>query len=116
MAANPCLSQRKLLDAVLGVMDNSDEASHDLYPDRPLTPEEAKAVSLLPVEIVESIDTLLLSEATEKYQKVAKLVGFIMSDASLRNLCLPDVYYASRVKALVAQGILAARGDLDCMR
>ena len=59
----------------------------------------------------------ILSHARPAWnRKVAMIVGLTMGDPSLRVPGLPDLFYAQRVKALVARGALAAVGNLDHMR
>ena len=43
------------------------------------------------------------------------LVSLAMSNPSVRVPGLPDLYYAQRVRLLVAMGALLAEGDLDFM-
>lgn len=43
------------------------------------------------------------------------LVGLAMSNAQLRVPGLPDLFYAERVRALVARGMLLSEGNLNCM-
>lgn len=43
------------------------------------------------------------------------IVGLTMMDPAVRVPGLPDLFYAERVKALVAKGALVAEGNLDYM-
>jgi tetratricopeptide (TPR) repeat protein len=90
--------------------------ARDDPPDPTLTPEqEAVAASLSP-ELVARIDATLLSHARPYNRKVAFVVAGTMMDPALRVPGLPDVFYAQRVRLLVARGLLVAEGDLRFMR
>jgi hypothetical protein len=81
-----------------------------------MTPEEEAVANSLPPEMVRRIDTELLSHARPLERKVAMIVGLAMNNPTVRVPGLPDIYYAQRVKALVATGKLLAEGNLDYMR
>ncbi len=85
-------------------------------PDEPMNLEEQAIADSLSAEFIRKIDSGLLSHATNNNRKVAMLIGLTMMDNSLRVKGLPDIYYAQRVKALVASGLLTADGNLDYMR
>ncbi len=88
----------------------------DDSPDGQMTPEEAKVAASLSPELIEAIDACLLSFAIKHNRKVARLVGSVMMDKSLRVPGLPDLFYRDRVKVLVAKGLLIAEGNLEYMR
>jgi hypothetical protein len=88
----------------------------DLTPDPPLSPDEARVAASLSADFVAKVDAELLSRVSAKYRKVAMVVGSAMSNPAIRVPGLPDIYYAQRVKALVARGALLAEGNLDFMR
>ncbi|HSS65738.1 MAG TPA: DUF3658 domain-containing protein [Gammaproteobacteria bacterium] len=81
-----------------------------------MTPKQAAVAASLSPEFVQRIDHALLSHARTSNRKVAMLVGLTMSDPSLRVSGLPDIFYAERVKELVARGLLIAEGNLEYMR
>jgi hypothetical protein len=56
------------------------------------------------------------SHALPRNRKVAMIVALTMSKSSAGLPELPDVFYAQRVKELVARGRLVAEGNLDRMR
>lgn len=85
-------------------------------PDGPMTMDESAIVSALDPEFVQKVDEALLSHARNKSRKVAFIVGTTMMDDKLRLPGLSDLFYASRVKELVKQGMLVAEGNLDYMR
>jgi uncharacterized protein DUF3658 len=89
----------------------------EFAPDPEMSPEEAAIAASLSPEMVERIDAAILSHARTNWnRKVAMIVGLTMGDPSLRVPGLPDLFYAQRVKALVAKGLLVAEGNLDYMR
>jgi hypothetical protein len=81
-----------------------------------MTPQQQTVAESLSLDFVARVDAALLSHATAKNRKVAMLVGLTMGDQALRVPGLPDVFYAQRVTALVAGGLLIAEGNLDYMR
>jgi len=87
----------------------------ELSSDPPLTPEQALVAASLSPDFVDKIDAELLSHARSRSRKVAMLVGLAMSNPHLRIPGLPDLFYAERVRALVAKGMLLSEGNLNCM-
>lgn len=77
--------------------------------------EETRARLLTPAEL-QRIDEALLSNATKRFQKVAMLIYVTMKELREEIPGLPDVFYASRIKHLVASGQLEGAGNLDRMR
>lgn len=87
----------------------------ELPADPPLSPEQALIAASLSPELIDRIDAELLSHARSHSRKVAMLVGLAMVNPHLRVPGLPDLYYAARVRALVAKGLLLSEGNLNCM-
>ena len=85
-------------------------------PDPPLSPEEAEVAASLSSDFIDKIDAELLSHARPHARKVAMIVGLAMSNPAVRVPGLPDLYYAARVRALVAKGALRSEGNLGFMR
>jgi len=88
----------------------------EFSPDGPLGSDEARVAASLGEEFIARIDAELLKHARSQPRKVAMLVGLAMSNPSVRVAGLPDVYYAQRVRSLVAKGVLLSEGNLDFMR
>jgi hypothetical protein len=88
----------------------------DSGPDHPMTPEEEGRARLLTPAELQRIDEALLSNAAHQFYKVARVVGGTMRELGNDFSGLPDVFYASRIKHLVASGQLEAAGNLDRMR
>jgi hypothetical protein len=88
----------------------------EFVPDPPLSPNEARVAASLSKELIERIDAELLKHALRQPRKVAMLVGLTMSNPSVRVPGLPDLYYAQRIRFLVAKGVLISEGNLDFMR
>lgn len=88
----------------------------EITPDPPLSPEQARIAAALSAEFVARIDAELLSHARAHNRKVAMLVGMAMANSDLRVSGLPDLFYARRVRELVAKGLLVSEGNLDFMR
>ena len=85
-------------------------------PDPPLTPEQEAKVAQLSDEDIYKIDKELLSQACERWRKVARIVGIAMSELEDRVIGIPDVYYSQRVRLLVESGQLESQGNLEYMR
>jgi hypothetical protein len=88
----------------------------ELTPDPPLSPEQARVAASLSPQLVAAIDAELLSHARPQSRKVAMLVGMAMGNPNVRAPGLPDLFYAHRVRELVAKGHLVAEGNLNFMR
>ena len=88
----------------------------DVKPDPPLTPEQAIHVSRLKQEDLWEIDRVLLAQSATTWQKVARIVGMTIGELSERFPNIPDVYFAQRVRRLVAVGELESQGNLEYMR
>lgn len=91
-------------------------SSEDLTPDPPLSPEQELVAASLSPDFVAKIDAELLSHARPRNRKVAMLVGMAMGNAEVRAPGLPDLFYAQRVRELVAKGQLVAEGNRGFMR
>ena len=89
---------------------------HDLLPDPDLTPDQMELVAKLTKAMINDIDDALLSNTSNMWRKVARVVGTTMSDFEPRIKGIPDVYYAGRIRALVEKGLLESQGDLKRMR
>lgn len=85
-------------------------------PDPPLSAAQRALVGALTADAVLAIDEALLSNASTQWRKVARIVGMTMSSLPARVHGIPDVYYAERVRELVARGLLESQGDLTRMR
>ncbi len=85
-------------------------------PDPPLTPEQETKIAQLSEAEVATIDDALLGQASQRWRKVAMVVGITMGELPERVKGIPDVYYARRVRALVEKGRLESQGNLDYMR
>jgi hypothetical protein len=85
-------------------------------PDQDLTEDQKELVAKLTDEDLKEIDEMLISAATNKYRKVAMLVGSTMMNLPNRVKGIPDVFYSQRVRKLVEDGQLEYRGNLQYMR
>jgi hypothetical protein len=87
-----------------------------MTPDPPLTPEQAIHVSRLRQEDLWEIDRILLAQSGRAWRKVASIVEMTSDDLRARFPNIPDVYYAQRVRRLVAVSELESQGNLEYMR
>ena len=89
---------------------------NDLQPDPPLDLEQSLRVSKLTQADLQEMDRELLAQASSSWRKVARIVGMAIGVLGERLPDLPDIYYAQRVRNLVALGKLESQGDLGFMR
>lgn len=83
--------------------------------DPALSEEQQQKVALLSPDALKAIDTELLKFCILDWRKVAFVVGSAMS--KINHLYrLPDIFYAQRVRVLVAGGKLEGAGNLFRMR
>ncbi|TLZ30477.1 MAG: hypothetical protein E6K27_00425 [Gammaproteobacteria bacterium] len=82
----------------------------------PLTAEQEARVRTLSKTVVSRIDASLVASASPRWRKVATVVAAALGEARGSAAGLPDVYYAQRVRELVAAGRLESFGDLCRMR
>jgi hypothetical protein len=85
-------------------------------PDPPLDARQAMLVARLTQQELQEIDRMLLQQSAHSFRKVARVVGSTMIALPSRIPGIPDVYYAQRVRNLVALGLLESQGNLACMR
>ena len=90
--------------------------SYDSEPDAGMTLDQAKLVEQLTAAEIQAIDNALLANTSDKWQKVARIVGMTMMELPVRVEGIPDVYYSQRIQKLVKDGLLESRGDLSYMR
>jgi len=90
-------------------------SEQDVKPDPPLTPEQALRVSRLKQEDLWEMDRVLLAQSAPTWRKVARVVGMTIVELSERIPDVPDIYYAQRVRRLVAVGELESQGNLEYM-
>ena len=90
--------------------------SHDVVPDKELTPGQVKLVEQLTDEEIQAIDSALLANCCERWRKVARVVGTTMTELPSRVEGIPDIYYSQRVRKLVEAGQLESQGNLSYMR
>lgn len=75
-----------------------------------------KLIAALRPEQVQAIDSALMHAADRNWRKVAFVIGTVMGTLPEQVPGIPDVFYAQRVAALVAQGRLESQGYLSRMR
>jgi uncharacterized protein DUF3658 len=81
----------------------------------PLKPEEEARIALFTESELNAIDEALLSNALPQWRKVAMVVALTTRGFDFVP-SLPDVFYAGRIKQLVAGGRLESQGNLEFMR
>ncbi|MEW8023822.1 MAG: DUF3658 domain-containing protein [Candidatus Thiodiazotropha endolucinida] len=87
----------------------------DMEPDGKLTPEQEQLVGQLTADKVREIDVALLSNTSDKWRKVTKVVAMTMLELLPRINDIPDIYFSQRIRKLVGNKQLEARGDLSYM-
>lgn len=84
-------------------------------PDGPMSPEEQARIDQLTDEEIQAIDEALLENASIQFRKIARVVGSLMMSSTLHKKGIPDIFYADRIRHLVATGQLEFQGDLVSM-
>ena len=84
-------------------------------PDPPLDLEQSLRVSKLTQAELQEMDRELLAQTSGSWRKVARIVGMAIGVLGRRLPGIPDLYYAQRVRNLVALGKLESQGDLGRM-
>jgi hypothetical protein len=85
-------------------------------PELPLTEEQQARIDELTADHLRAIDEALLANASSQWRKVARVVGSVVSGNSDNIPKLPDIFFAERVRKLVAAGKLESQGNLNYMR
>jgi hypothetical protein len=88
---------------------------NDLQPDPPLDLAQSLRVSKLTQAELQEMDRELLAQASGSWRRVARIVGMAIGVLGKRLTGVPDIYYAQRVRNLVALGKLDSQGDLGRM-
>ena len=78
-----------------------------------LTAEQQQRVDRLSQAEVNAIDEALLDDASDRWRKVARIVGTAVGNLRDRIPEVPDLFYAERVRHLVAVGRLESQGNLS---
>ncbi|MBN4959242.1 DUF3658 domain-containing protein [Stenotrophomonas maltophilia] len=99
--------------AINGCLHHADEAPDS---DAHLTGQQRQSIAALTDDDIAWIDGQLLSHCDGQFRKVAYIVGNAISLDPQRRPSITDVFYAQRVRELVACGVLEAQGDLTRMR
>ncbi|AJQ95079.1 DUF3658 domain-containing protein [Gynuella sunshinyii] len=81
-----------------------------------LNQEQKQAIASLTPEDIKRIDEELMSFATNRFQKVANIVGLFMLQSERHEPSIPDVFYGERIKILANAGLLESQGNLKFMR
>jgi hypothetical protein len=88
----------------------------DEQPDRALTPEEEAQARLLSAADLKRIDECLLSNTSQQWRKVARVIGQTMLALNREFPHMPDGLYSARIKHLAESGAIETAGNLDRMR
>ena len=81
-----------------------------------LTPEEEAQARLLTADDLRRIDECLLSNTSQQWRKVARVVILTMQAVGDEFSGIPAVFYALRIKRLAETGSIEAAGNLNRMR
>ncbi len=83
---------------------------------RPLTAEEQAVVAGLTDAALQIIDAAILAETSDRWLKVARVVGRTADALSHRHPQISYSFYAQRLRRLVETGFLESRGNIEYMR
>jgi hypothetical protein len=79
-----------------------------------MSPEQQRRVGRLTPDEIEAIDKSLFDEATHQFKKISRIVGSVMlSEAHPSGINC--IFFADRVRNLVATGKLEYQGHLPAM-
>jgi len=84
--------------------------------DGPLTPEQEASAGRLTADELAMIDAAILRNCSQQFRKIARVVGLTMDEVKDAIPSLPDVFFADRVRHLVAAGKLESQGNIEAMR
>lgn len=85
--------------------------------DLDLTSEQLQAVGTLSTTEIDAIDTALMAEVTDRWQKIARVIARAMDAlGDGRRAGVPDVYFAERVRELERRGLIESVGNTRRMR
>jgi hypothetical protein len=88
----------------------------DMEPDPELSADQRALVDQLSDSEIKIIDSQLLDLCSNRFQKVAKIVGQFMLLSKFEGRNLPDTFLADRVYQLANSGSLEYQGFLNHMR
>jgi Protein of unknown function len=88
----------------------------DKQPDPPLNVEQSLRVSRLTQAELQAMDRELLAQASGDFRTVGRIVGMTIDALQARIPGVPYIYYAQRVRNLVARGEFESQGNLAFMR
>ena len=88
----------------------------DTAPDPDLTPEQRLQVAQLTDTDIREVDDSLYSMTDYRWRKTAFVIARTMLDSRCREKDLADIFYAMRIRHLVAMGVLESQGHPDRMR
>jgi hypothetical protein len=92
------------------------EQHMDTQADSKLNADQVKAVENLTKNEVDEIDRILFQYTNNKWQKIAYVVASAMKELTIHHKGIPDLYFAQRVRRMVADGTLESQGLLENMR
>lgn len=86
------------------------------YEDEGPTAEEMALIRSATPDQAGAVDHLLLTACTERWRKVAMVVGASLDEYDRQFPDIPYVYMQFRLLSLVERGVLEAQGDVMAMR
>jgi hypothetical protein len=95
--------------------DTPDPLDDDDTDDAP-SPEEWTLMRRASTVEAAAVDALVLGHCTDRWQRVAMVVGASLDDYDARFSHLPYVYMQVRMRHLVELGRIECRGDVMSMR
>ncbi|QSI32124.1 hypothetical protein GNX71_22095 [Variovorax sp. RKNM96] len=84
--------------------------------DTELSPAESERLARLRQGVLARIDAAILSQVSDDWRKVARVVGMAMLSMPDRLSGIPDVFFVKRLALLVESGQLESQGSLRRMR
>jgi hypothetical protein len=84
--------------------------------DEELSDEQQKRVSLLTAEEIATLDAAILRNCSTQFRKIARVVGSSLGELQEIIPNVPDLFYAQRIRQLIADGKLESQGNITAMR
>ncbi len=81
-------------------------------PDQPLTKSQKERIQQLSEDDIRELDAAIWDVLSDRWQKLAYVIGRAMLSVPDQYNDLPDVFFADRLRRIVAANHLTVRGDI----
>lgn len=88
----------------------------DYVKDDDISDEERNLINKLHTEDISIIERCILSNVSEQFRKVARVVGDVSEELKNSYPEITYLFYSERIRSMVESGKLVSQGDLHIMR